>query len=345
MLTRPPSLDTMSREALGHWIKAVVAVTVVSLLFIASYAGGLHEPRPHDVPLAVSSQVPASVARGIDASPVFRVTRVAGASAAVRLLDRREAYGAITAGSSGLRLTVAPAASVAIESLLRTELAPRLGPHGHPAPVQVVHPLPASDSRGLVAFYLAVGWAVGGYLGASLFGLRFGTSPTRRALLARFGGFAALGVLTGFFGALIATGIAGYDHGLLALSLIGFLTVAGVGLASTAFQSLIGVAGTSVAILLFVILGNPASGGPYATELLPGFWGTIGPLLPPGAATTAIQHAAYFPDASSASPLLVLSAWLIGGALVALRLAGHRQATTGETRERVEIGAAGTAAV
>jgi hypothetical protein len=210
--------------------------------------------------------------------------------------------------------------------------------------VQAVHPLPASDSRGLVGFYLAVGWVVGGYLGASLFGLTFGPTRTRRAVLPRLAGLAALGLLAGFFGALVATEIAGYDRGLLTLTLIVLLTTTGVGVATTAFQALLAVAGTSVAILLFVILGNPSSGGPFAPELLPGFWSAMGPLLPPGAATTAIQHAAYFPAAPSAGPPLVLSAWLVGGALIAFLLGGRHRAPAAEKQESVAMAAAATAA-
>jgi hypothetical protein len=43
------------------------------------------------------------------------------------------------------------------------------------------------------------------------------------------------------------------------------------------------MAGTALVILLFVILGNPAAGGAFARPLLPGFWATVGGLLPPGA--------------------------------------------------------------
>ncbi|HEV7177904.1 MAG TPA: hypothetical protein VGN29_20585, partial [Solirubrobacteraceae bacterium] len=36
-------------------------------------------------------------------------------------------------------------------------------------------------------------------------------------------------------------------------------------------------------ILVFVLLGNSASGGPFARPLLPGLWRTTGGVLPPGA--------------------------------------------------------------
>jgi hypothetical protein len=90
-----------------------------------------------------------------------------------------------------------------------------------------------------------------------------------------------------------------------------------------AFQSLLGIAGTGLAILVFVVLGNPSGGGAYATELLPGLWRTLGPLLPPGASTTAIREAAFFPEASLAGPLLVLAAWAAIAAALALLVGGR----------------------
>ena len=309
---------------------AVLGVSILSLLFVASYAGALHEPRPHGIPIAVTAQVPAALADRLDATEAFTVTRVADAAAALRRIDRREDYGAIVATAQGPQNVLAPAASPAVAELLRTDLGPRLRQGGRAVPVRIVHPLPSADGRGLVAFYLAVGWVVGGYLGATLFGLAFGTSPTRRPVLRRLGALLGLGLIVGFFGALIAGAIADYERGLLVMTLVGALTVLAVGAATIAFQSLLGVAGTGLAILLFVIIGNPGGGGPYATELLPGFWRTLGPLLPPGAATTGVRDAAYFPDASLAGPLLVLWAWILLGAGVALALGGRGRAADPE---------------
>jgi len=90
-----------------------------------------------------------------------------------------------------------------------------------------------------------------------------------------------------------------------------------------AFQSLLGVGGTGVAILLFVVLGNPGAGGAAAPDLLPGFWRVSGQLLPNGAAVTGIRDAVYFPDASIGGPIAVLVAWIVLSTIVAL-LVGRR---------------------
>jgi hypothetical protein len=143
-----------------------------------------------------------------------------------------------------------------------------------------VHPLPAADSRGLVGFYTAVGWIVAGYLGATFLGIIFGPQPARRHTVRRLGALAALAPLVGFAGAALAVAIGDFGGSLLVLGLVGALTVAAVGTVTVTLQSVLGVIGTGVAILVFVVLGNPSSGGPFPFELLPQPWRAVGPLNP-----------------------------------------------------------------
>ena len=76
-------------------------------------------------------------------------------------------------------------------------------------------------------------------------------------------------------------------------------------------------------IVVFVIFGNAASGGPFARPLLPGFWSTIGGVLPPGASVDLARSALFFDGARIAGPILVLVAWAVLGALLALALGGR----------------------
>jgi hypothetical protein len=314
----PDSLTT-ARAAVS-----ILAVALVSLLFIGSYAGALHEPSPRDVPVAVSAQVPDAVAGQIDASDAFDVVRVRDGAAAMRAVDRGDAYGAVVPGSDGLDLVVAPAAGTAAETALRDGLAPQLRSAVADVTVRTVHPLPSADARGLVGFYTAVGWIVAGYLGATFLGIVFGTRPSARRTLWRLGGLLALSAIVGFGGAALAAWIGGLgSFGLLGLT--GTLTVAAAGTVTTALQAALGIIGTGVAILVFVVIGNPSSGGPFPTELLPEPWRTVGPYIPTGAATTAIRDIAYFPDASLTMPLVVLGAWVAAGVVVALLLARGRR--------------------
>jgi hypothetical protein len=296
-------------------LAAVVAVTVVGLLFIASYAGALHDPRPHAVPVAVVG--PQRLVAALEGSSALKVVREPDAAAARRAIDRRDVYGAVIAGEASIDVVVAPAASLAIATLLRAELPRRLRQAG-PVRVTVVHPLPQADARGVVPFYVAVGWVVAGYLATSLLGIAFGTRPGRLRLAWRLGSCVILGVLMGVGGALLGHAIGDFGGSVLALAAIGTLTVFAVAAFTLALQAVFGILGTGVAILIFVVLGNPSSGGPFATELLPGLWRTVGPLIPTGAAVTAIRNIAYFPDASLAGALAVLLIWAGAGVAVTL---------------------------
>jgi hypothetical protein len=85
-----------------------------------------------------------------------------------------------------------------------------------------------------------------------------------------------------------------------------------------AFQVLAGAGGVAIGAVMFLVIGNPASGGSSAPELLPGFWRDLSQLLPPGAATTAMRDVVYFHGHGMTNALLVLCLWAVLGAAVAL---------------------------
>lgn len=318
---------------------AILAISAVSLLFIASYAGALHEPRPHNVPVATDAAVLSTVVTQLDRSPEIRVVRKLSAAEALEAIDTREVYAAVVGRPRSLVLIVAPAAGPAVAEALKATLPPLLRRGVPRVVVHTVHPLPEADSRGLVGFYTVVGWVVAGYLGATFLGLIFGTQPGRRHTAWRLGAVGVLAVLTGFGGAAVAAGIGDWSASLFSLGLVGTLTVAAVGAVTVALQSVLGLIGTGLAILIFVVLGNPASGGPYSAELLPGLWRAVGQLIPTGAATTALRNIAYFPDAPVAGPVLVIAIWLVAGVVVSLAL-GQRRGSLTEDEAAASMGAA-----
>jgi hypothetical protein len=67
-----------------------------------------------------------------------------------------------------------------------------------------------------------------------------------------------------------------------------------VGAVTLAFQTLFGVIGIGITILVFVILGNRSAGGAYQPALLPPFWRAISSALPTGAATDTVRRIVYF---------------------------------------------------
>jgi hypothetical protein len=109
----------------------------------------------------------------------------------------------------------------------------------------------------------------------------------------------------------------------VALSAVAALTIFASGAATAGIQAALGPGGTGLVILVFVILGNAASGGPFARPLLPSVWRTLGGLLPPGAAVDLARSALFFDGARVTGPILVLIGWAILGTVLALALGGR----------------------
>src|SRR5262249_36385350 len=109
--------------------------------------------------------------------------------------------------------------------------------------------------------------------------------------------------------------------------------------ATAGIQAAAGPAGTGLVILLFVILGNAASGGPFARPLLPGLWRTIGGVLPPGARVGLARAALFFGGARTPGAVRVLVGWAALGAALMIALGG-RIMTMAEAEAEAAAGAA-----
>ena len=188
-----------------------------------------------------------------------------------------------------------------------------------------VKPLPPADPNGTAAFYAVIAWVFGGYIGATLIGL-IGSprDSSRRRAGARIGALGGFAVVAGILSVVMLRASFGTFSGhVLALCAIAALTIFASGAATAGIQAAAGPAGTGLVILVFVILGNSASGGPFARPLLPGLWRTIGGVLPPGASVDLARSALFFDGARIAGPILVLVAWAALGTVLALALGGR----------------------
>lgn len=91
-----------------------------------------------------------------------------------------------------------------------------------------------------------------------------------------------------------------------------------VGAVTLAFQTLFGVIGIGITILVFVILGNPSAGGAYQPSLLPPFWRAIGSALPNGAAVDSVRRIVYFGAYDISGHLIVLASYAAAGVIIAI---------------------------
>jgi hypothetical protein len=243
---------------------------------------------------------------------------------ALSQIDDREVYGAYDAGTN--RLFVASAANRATAIALAATFNRVAAAQGGPAVrVTDVKPLPPKDPNGTAAFYAVIAWVFGGYVGSTLIGL-IGSprSRSRQRAAARIGAFAGFGIVGGVLSVVMLRACFDVFSGhVVALCAIAALTIFASGAATGGIQAAAGPAGTGLVILVFVILGNAASGGPFARPLLPGLWRTIGGVLPPGASVDLAGSALFVDGARIAGPILVLVGWTALGTTLAVAFGGR----------------------
>lgn len=305
----------------------VLGVLVLQLLFIASYVGALHHPVPTRVEVGLVAQD-----RQVAEQSLRRVERLPGKPLSPRVLAdestarerilHREIDAALVLDPRGVRdrlLTASGQGAAETQAVERIfgELARS---HDHSLAVEDLAPASAGDADGLTSFYLVVGWCVGGYLGAAVLAISAGARPANRARAAiRLLVMAGYAVVSGLLGAVIAGPVLDALPGSVwALWGLGALVVLAVSAATLALQTVFGIVGIGLAILLIVVAGNPSAGGAFPLPLLPDFWRAIGPALPPGAGTWTARSIAYFHGNAVTGPLLVLSAWAVAGTLITL---------------------------
>ena len=319
---------------------ALVPALVLTLAFAFSYVGAFHDPTPHQVPVAVVG--PPAVAAQLDRLPgdPLDARQASSRADALSQIDDREVYGGYDAAAN--RLFVASganrAAAVALERTFNRVAAAQRRPAVR---VTDVKPLPPKDPNGTAAFYSMIAWMFGGYIAATLIGLVGSprASSTQRAA-GRIGALAGFAVVAGILSVvLLRASFDVFSGHVVALCAIGALTIFASAAATAGIQAAAGPAGTGLVILVFVILGNSASGGPFARPLLPGFWSTIGGVLPPGASVDLARSALFFDGARIAGPVLVLVGWAAVGTLLALALGG-RVMTPVEAEKEAAAGAA-----
>jgi hypothetical protein len=317
---------------LPHWRIgfALVAVVLLQLLFALSYLAVFHDPTPRSLPVAVTAPTP-QIARQtaeelrsashnvIDAHAVDTPTE------AKAEVEDRASVAAYTVGSAGDQLLVASAAGPSQSQTLTGQFQQLDARQGRTLQVNDIAPLPQSDSRGLMPFYVTLVLIFGGYLGTVLFGLLTTTraaDPRAAAVrLTGLAGFAALSSAVVVLGTHAAFDVLG-GHLLQAIAagtLICFATAA----TALALQSLLGIIGTGLVIMLFVIFGNPASGGAVSYGFLPTPYRDLGPLTVNGAGVDLLRNLAYFNDHDLTRPLAVLVAWSLIATAGAIALSSH----------------------
>nr|BFD93249.1 DUF3533 domain-containing protein [Kitasatospora sp. Xyl93] len=319
----------------------VIGVLLLQLGFIASYIGALHKPAPQNLSIAVVAppQVAPKLVGALESVPKDAVKAVTApdAETATRQIKDQKIYAALVVDPTGTQDTLlvggarGPSAAKAAESITTAIDQSQ----GRTVKVQDVVPLAQGDTNGLSAFYLVIGWCVGGYLVASILGISAGSKPANvHRLLIRLGVLAVYSIGAGLLGTLIAGPVLDALPGsIVGLSAVGALVVFSVGAFTMALQCLFDVIGIGIAVLVFVVLGNPSAGGVYPAPMMPPFWRAISSWIPNGAGTSAAKSVAYFGSTNLGLPILVMVVWALIGIGVALLAVMRRS----ENREPVAV--------
>jgi hypothetical protein len=295
-----------------------LGVLLAVFALVSSNVAANHSPKPHGLPIGiVGTRATVDVARAdlTRAAPgAFEVHAYRSLTAARTAVLHRSVYGAFQPAPAPV-LLVASAASPPVAVLLRRTFSGVARRSGRAVAVHDVVPLPSSDASGATSFSAVLSLILAGLVGSSLiYAFTRNRSEAARVIVT-----GALGVGAGLVTALVTNVLVGaYPGHFFAVWGVATLFVLAIGLPIAAFQVIFGVAGTAIGWILFLVIGNPASGGSSAPELLPGFWRTLSQMLPPGAAVTSLRDVVYFNGHGSSHALIVLAIYAVLGAGVAL---------------------------
>jgi hypothetical protein len=316
----------------------VLLLTAIVSLLLTAFAWPAARSSVHGVPVAVAGPPAAAdrVAAALQQRQpgAFAITRVADTAAAESAIRNRDVYGAIDVSTGNPNLIVASAASPVVAQTLRG-VAEALaqasgGTPGAAVAVRDIAALPAADPRGAGLAAGALPLVLGGIVAAVLLTNRIRGTGRRVVGALGFavtGGLAMTAILQFWLGSL--AGSYWTNSGAVALS------VAATSVTLLGLESLLGLGGLGLGAAVMVLLGNPLSGMSSAPEMLPGWSGTLGQVLPPGAAGSLLRSTAFFDGHGAWRHVGVLLAWLVLGTVLCLvgglRAAGRRASATGTT--------------
>ena len=287
-------------------------------VFVGSNVAANHEPRPHGLPLGIVGppQAVAAITGQLDrqAPGAFAILAYGSPADARTAILHRSIYGALQPGPAPV-LLVADASSSFVAALLQQTFQAAAHAQGQRLTVLDLAPLPPSDSTGATSFSATLSLVIVGILGTSMIYL----ATRDRPLAVRLSALVILAVGAGALTALVTNVVVGAFSGhFLAVWGVATLFVLAMVMPIAAFQVLLGLPGTAVGLLVFVVVGDPSSGGSTAPQLLPNPWRAISQGLPPGAAATAMRDVVYFQGYGATRALLTLGAYAVLGAIAAV---------------------------
>jgi hypothetical protein len=309
----------------GHRRLAGVAAgqVVFAAVFVFLLLSAFHQPAPHALPTGVvaTPAVTRQLQAALDAHEPgeFDLRSFPDAARARLGVISGDVDGAIVVAPRDLRLLTAGAGGIGPVQALTGAFDALVASTGQQLSVVDVVPPLSRDSEAFSVFFVILG-----VLFPSLVtGFASSLLLKRSRLARRVGMLVAVAVVIGVVSACFADGVAGLGNYLAIAGIVALFSLAIS--APTAALARIKPAAAVVALLIFVVFGIPASGGPgNLAAFAPGFVRVLDPALPLGVAVDALRSAVYFHGHDAVAQLGVLAVWAAAG-IAALILVLFRQ--------------------
>lgn len=324
------------RRDLAAGLVGAAAVTLVSLVFIITFIGGLHTPGPRSVPVGLVGSPAQATALGnaLDHKTPggFSVTAYPTAAAARSAVLDRTIDAAVTPGPRVPVLLVATAVSPALaRATIQDIRAVALSVHTV-VTVQNIRPLPSNDPDGLSPVYFVIALMTPSLLFGNVLVSRI--SPRLNPLL-QLAVIAVYAVIAGSVATALADpaigALTGAPWGIFGIGTL--LAFAAATIAAAARRWTGGVGYIALALLLIPV-GISSSGTTLGPNMITPWYADLGKALPAGSAMPAVQNTVYFNGSDITTPLLILSAWALAGVLAMIMAALLHPPIPGQAAQR-----------
>jgi len=298
------------------FLPPLVGGLLIVVVLIGLIGTAIKNPQPHDIPVGLVGPAPAvqqiSSSFATAAPGAFQFTTYASEQDARAAIDARTIDGVLVLGAGDPQLIVAGAAGDGAVGVITAAFTNVFKAQGKALTVETVHPFASGDAHGLILFFVVVATLISTLASQAI--LLATAKPVSLGL--RLGFMVVFGLLVGLTAMGMATWIAGgYGDGFWAAAGLVALTSMAIGSVVGGLIRLLAAPGIGLAALLMV-LSLVSSGGPVGSQLLPDFYRALAPWATAGELYSALRGALFFDGAALATPVVVLTGWLVVGVVL-----------------------------
>lgn len=304
-----------------HRLRAPLGLVAINVAFAAVFItvalSAYHQPTPHAVPVGVvaPSQITEQVRGALQrqAPGGFELRRYADGAQARAGIGRRQVDGAIVIAPAAMTLLVARAGGSAPAQLLTTTFTAVAARTDRRLEVVDAVPPAPDDSLALSPFFTILCVLFPSLATGAASAHLFRRHPTAWRIAVPAGAAVAIGLAA----AAVAEGVTGVGDYLAIAGIVALFSLAIS--APTAALGRLRLPLIGLAVLTFLVLGIPASGGPSALGAFgPGFLRALDSVLPLGVAADVLRNTLYFHGHDTVGHLWVLGAWAAAGIIALL---------------------------